>query len=145
MPTPSAFSAYQIRYPGLLAYPGWDRLQESLLSCGFDCGPGWLPLIDDTLAALDAIREQAGLAWLPIRQVKEKFGSLVIAVDDQALSDADQARVHHILEVATQQSRTRCERCGSAGTRHDDGWYITLCDACWTAWISEQATETPDI
>lgn len=67
----SAFIERQRRYPDLLAYPGWDDLMHSQLAWGFDCGPGWLPLIDIALATLNWGSQHAPTATIHVRQVKK--------------------------------------------------------------------------
>ncbi|AEJ40802.1 hypothetical protein TPY_2642 [Sulfobacillus acidophilus TPY] len=131
----SAFIERQRRYPDLLAYPGWDDLMHSQLAWGFDCGPGWLPLIDIALATLNWGSQHAPTATIHVRQVKEKFGRLTIYADLSNVPPPVRDGILSILSHLADLSTYTCEQCGQAGAlRSTGGWWQTLCDACETAW-----------
>lgn len=136
---PSAFADRQLRYPDLLAYPGWDDLMQSQLAWGFDCGPGWLSLIDTTLEALDLWRQRNLAASIRVRQIKEKFGRLAIYVDTTDVAPSTREAVLRLLSEVADRSAHTCEQCGQPGQcRSTGGWWHTVCDACEAAWQARQ-------
>lgn len=85
--------------------------------CFAECGPGWLPAIIPVLE----LCERDGVR---VAQIKEKFGTLRISVDD-GTEDVYAA----IREAESIAART-CEECGAPGVLRRGGWLKTLCDEC---------------
>ena len=111
------------RYPQLF---GPETEPRAIHAWGFECGPGWLPIIDRLCADLvDIIREE-GLAGFHILQVKEKHGSLRV----HAAGGND--RVWDRIDAAEDQSAITCEACGAHPhpIRDRNGWLSTCCDPC---------------
>ena len=117
----SAFAERQQRYPDLLAYPGWDDLMHSQLAWGFDCGPGWLPLIDIALETLDFGKKHASAARIRVLQVKEKFGRLTIYADLANILPPVRDGILAILSHLADLSTYTCESSVQPGTlgRHE--------------------------
>ncbi len=93
----------------------------------FDCGLGWLPLISDLCAKLEALQ----LGQINVTRVKEKFGELRFYVD--GVPKNKEGAFEKILIEAVERSGTTCEWCGGpAGkTFINNGYYIvTLCVDC---------------
>ncbi len=96
---------------------------------GFDCGDGWLSLI---IEACDYIvnyesahpEEVKKVGHIHFVQIKEKFGTLTIYVD-QAPEE-----VIAFLDDVRKRSKTVCEHCGKAGKIRPGGWIMCLCDEC---------------
>jgi hypothetical protein len=105
--------------------PRSDGRVTSFGSYGFQCHPGWAPLLYDLLGELERlIVERPELADMRVLQIKEKFGVLKIYVSDHASSDD----VWNLLERYQQASSEVCERCGEPGELiHTDFWARTAC------------------
>lgn len=101
---------------------------------GYECGPGWLPLIQEAQCLIDEWNEkhQDGFdTWggykLEFSQVKEKWGELCIYLNFYPDSLYDK-----MLELS-ERSRHICEHCGTEENvtlEKTHGWYMTLCPKC---------------
>jgi hypothetical protein len=104
---------------------------------GFECGDGWLQLIDDTLSEVIAWYEKNHPNELDddegfvILQVKEKYAGLRIYIG------SSYRPVFDMLSEAEKKSYTICEICGEPGRERYDGkyWYKTLCDSHFDEWM----------
>lgn len=95
------------------------RGQFSQRFSGFQCGPGWVALIDSTLRELAADCPESRIV-----QVKEKFGGLRIYLEDKTDETAKA-----ILRRAEESSLRVCEVCGAPGQRMaTHGWVRVRCD-----------------
>jgi hypothetical protein len=99
----------------------------------FECGAGWLQLINGFLAWLEPIAvelKEAGVRHIPIAvQVKEKFGRLQIYVNGIQAEFRDEAiaRKQDVLDA----SGSTCESCGQPGTmRRACAWIHVYCNPC---------------
>jgi len=111
------------RYPKL--YQGYYfPMTETCMCWGFECGDGWLKIIDNLSAEVTAIDEKNGSKTIAT-QVKEKFGGLRFYIESG--SDA----IFDLIDKAEDESFRTCETCGEPGTTRDDGWVSTECDKCW--------------
>ena len=104
------------RFPLLLAemlIPPDGPMNTSLRRFGLQCGPGWRPLLESLFEKLEA-----EIAALPegerhryrAVQIKEKFGSLRVYVDE-AVTPAMRAAI----EAAELASTTICDVCSMPG------------------------------
>ncbi|MEK7640689.1 MAG: hypothetical protein AAB389_01685 [Patescibacteria group bacterium] len=105
------------------------RAKYSFLSGvdSFDCGIGWLPLISEFCAKLEALR----LGPIKVMQVKEKFGELRFYVDNVP-KDKLEVFEKTLWEAANLSVKT-CERCGQPGriiAINKGMRIITLCEEC---------------
>lgn len=102
------------------------NLMGGIMAFGFECGDGWLPILEDLFADIDEAAKRDGLACFRVVQVKEKFGGLRVYADNG--SDATE----NLIKEAENLAWMTCERCGQAGKlrRSASGWFKTLCDAC---------------
>lgn len=83
---------------------------------GLQCGAGWARLYEPLL---QRIITEGG----EIRQVKEKYGRLVIHASGIS------PELHAALDAATEESMRVCEECGAPGRlRREGGWLKTRCD-----------------
>ena len=103
--------------------------------------PGWLGLIEQLVADLEAL---PGGENLRCRQLKEKFGTLRLYLDDQGLrSDllgggggvsispkecGLLGQAQQLIGAAEMTSGSTCYVCGAAGTMRRYGWILPLCD-----------------
>jgi len=105
-----------------------EPLNVSLMSWGCAHGDGWYNLLDEILAELYPLLQEAEQRGEEVprgAQIKEKFGTLRVYMSKY--TDA----IHDILLEAEKKSATVCESCGAAGElRADRRWIRTLCDAC---------------
>lgn len=99
-----------------------DRIPATHLG-NSSIGPGWTDLVQRLDNSLNVIRED-----YVVLQVKEKFGSLRYYTDFVG-TDSDAAK---IIRAAEAESLTICEECGGAGELQTGGWWITMCDTCYT-------------
>ncbi len=101
-------------FPDLYA----NRILETCMCWGFDCGDGWEPLIrrlSEKLSKIDGVRAE---------QVKEKFGTLRFYLDYEVEGAQD------LIDEAEEESARTCEQCGQPGKLRGGGWMVTLCDSC---------------
>jgi hypothetical protein len=90
--------------------------------CGISVGPGWEPLVLDTLNKLYEC------APLEICQIKEKFGGLRIY---WWATNIDYTQVDNIILEAEELASRTCEQCGQeAYLCIRSGWFKTLCTDC---------------
>lgn len=112
-----------------------DDMKVSLMGFGFECGDGWLRLIDKlcgdiTQYYIDNNNDKDAVV-IPecfyVVQVKEKYGSLRFYVS--CASD----KVFDLIHKAEGDSYYICEECGRRGKRFYRDmlpWVRTLCDKC---------------
>ena len=101
---------------------------------GYECGPGWVPLIRTFyLGVFDlfdlAIRaEQLKGGAFRMVQVKEKFGFLRMYYDMKEVAEREASAIHALDRFAERLSGQMCEECGAPGDRNGPGYWIrTLC------------------
>jgi len=110
--------------------------RESCLGRGFECGNGWMPLIDSLCHNIQTHIDghnkylQKGEKIIPqfiATQVKEKFGALRI------YHDGGDDYCRGLVDMAASWSWNACELCGKGGKRHvghTKGWIGSICDEC---------------
>ena len=113
-----------LRTPTLFCEGPWDVTRTSL-AFGFECGPGWFPLLQRTFSRLSRIAKEDGLD-LRVRQVKERFGTLRIY-----LSGATD-RAAKVVDEAEALSARICDLCDGAvfAPPAQTGWIVTRCAPC---------------
>jgi len=96
-------------------------MRETCMCWGFECGDGWLTIIDDLSKKITELDPNVQAA-----QVKEKFGGLRFYID----GGSDE--VHKLIEEAEEESYKTCEKCGTKEnvSQTKTGWVKTLCDKC---------------
>jgi hypothetical protein len=119
VPKPNWIEDTKLRVP--LLFQGIDEY-------GFACGEGWRGIVVTLCEKLDAM----GLRKLRVTQIKEKFGDLRFYV--QGGNDA----VSDLIRQAEMKSSTICELCGAPGHKHNNGWFLTLCEPCYATRKEEQ-------
>ncbi|MDH4567927.1 DUF2384 domain-containing protein [Pseudomonas sp. BN414] len=88
---------------------------------GFECGDGWLGLLDGTLSLLDGYASQRSVD-VYLTQVKEKFGVLRI------YSRGGDEYTELMIDIAELVSGTICEICGQRGAAwSSQGWISVRC------------------
>lgn len=80
--------------------------------------PGWLDQIEQLVADLEAL---PGGETIRCRQLKEKFGTLRLYLDDQG-------QAQQLICAAEKTSGETCYVCGAAGAMRRHGWILPLCD-----------------
>lgn len=111
-----------------------NDIKEPFELFGYECGPGWLPLIEEAKKLIDEWNKshEDGLwTWggekLQFVQVKEKWGELRIYLNfypDQMFEK--------LLELS-ERSHHICEECGSTDNvsiQDTHGWFMALCPEC---------------
>ena len=105
---------------------------------GFECGDGWLGLVDGILGFF-AKHAEGNHLKLRVTQVKGKFGQLRIynrGGDDVIRTAADMGELI---------SRSLCECCGRVGTvANEGGWIVTRCDDHFRGINCEQFRMDPE-
>ena len=102
------------------------------MAFGYECGEGWIPLIEETFDKIEEILKENPDLDFQVIQVKEKFGTLRIYVYgcNNEISD--------LIDTCTDKSAEICEVCGEKGElREKRYWYITLCDKHYEEWIKK--------
>lgn len=117
-------------------YPRFFRRQAGLPGAiddeGICCGDGWFELVEAFAAEAEAwidCRVRGGVPprfWPRAVQVKEKFGSLRIAIRGDLPDQLAERRRRLCDELST----TVCEECGRAGQLRTESFWRTRCDAC---------------
>ena len=107
------------RYPQL--FGDISNPRETGMYFGIECGPGWLPIIDECLSEIALLEED-----VRIMQIKEKFGGLCIYTNGHSPT------VSAIIRAAEDKCAKTCERCGEPGTLQTNGWYEVICPTCQT-------------
>lgn len=104
------------------------HIRGGLTAFGFECGDGWIFILEDLFAKIDEEVKKAQLASFQVVQVKEKFGELVVYVDGG--NDAIDA----LIVAASKRAAVTCEDCGKPGRmREFNEWYRTECSKCYAA------------
>lgn len=107
------------RFPRLLAV---NRYAEPRVF-GFECGDGWLGLLEGTFFLLDHYASQHSID-LVLTQVKEKFGSL------RVYSRGGDKFTELVVDMAELVSSNICDVCGGVGEAWSNhGWICTRCSA----------------
>lgn len=113
------------KYPKLFA--GKDKsLKESLMPFGFECGDGWIWLLDNLCDSIQDYVDNNKKPQPEAIQVKEKFGTLsfyMYNMDDL---------IHGMIWMAESMSSTICEKCGTTENVEfmTDGWMMVRCKEC---------------
>ena len=100
-------------------------IMHGLMAFGFECGDGWLQILEELFAKIDEIVKRDKLEYFQVVQVKEKFGGLRVYVH------GGNKEISNLITEAEKKADKICEVCGFAGETHEiDNWYTTLCDRC---------------
>jgi len=87
--------------------------------CGFHIGPGWFPVVAQTL------RDMKEAGWTgKLAQVKQKFTGLRIYIDD-----AD-SKLYDFIAEAEKKCFYLCEICGGKRENIHDNFGMALCKTC---------------
>lgn len=113
-----------LKYPELFGEPPFDP-QETLMCFGFECGDGWLPSIETFLEKVSVIVKEQKLEDFRIVQIKEKFGTLRIYVNEGT------PEIYELIKETENKSGKTCEICGEeASLSREGGWFTTICPKC---------------
>ncbi len=111
----------QDRYAFLRA----TSIQEGLMAFGFECGDGWLPILEKLFAGFQELADKDGTASrFRVTQVKQKYGTLRVYHNGGEEYEA-------LVDKAEALSAVTCEVCGQQGTMRDDFWVSVRCDRCY--------------
>jgi hypothetical protein len=97
----------------------------------FECGPGWIPLIETALTIIDRHLDRKHktnpyAGHITLDQVKEKFGGLRIYFTDHSHYSE---YIDGVFDLTEAMSEHICEECGRPGiTRNTLPWIQTLCE-----------------
>jgi hypothetical protein len=87
--------------------------------------PGWQSLVKRLLTSIDKAPTDTDSADFCLLQVKEQWGSLCFYFQ---APDRVRDQLSALVERASQESATRCMRCGKPATLADNGgWKAVLC------------------
>lgn len=106
-------------------------IYQSAMPWGFDCGPGWEPLLRELSKKLIPLVKQFNKDYPPkpeemyngfaVVQVKEKFGGL------RYYTNYSSEEIDTLIDVYETLSYKTCETCGKPGKNMGKGWYYTAC------------------
>ena len=133
--TPELDKALCEDFPGIFCDRHND-MKSTLMCWGFDCGPGWEPIIRTLCEQLTLIQKISKIRIVAL-QVKERHGSLRFYVT-QHLPEKENAAlkcwVSIIDELAysvTNKSMWICEVCGEYGSINKEGYWLSCrCKNC---------------
>lgn len=114
----------------LLKYPKIFKqkdlpMSETAMCWGIECGKGWYHLIDNLCYHLQQLTDLYNHPQIEFVQVKEKFGSLRIYVNEA--SEMQQM----LIDFVENLSSDVCENCGKPSSIIENlGWLKTLCEDC---------------
>lgn len=118
------------KYP--LLYSDKDKSMQVTAMCwGLEVGEGWLPMIDEMSAKIEAeiqqwIKDNPGAEFHPrASQVKEKYGGLRFYM----MTSTD--KMEEIISEYEALSETICDECGKPGEIKGGGWLVCNCDECY--------------
>jgi len=100
-------------------------MRSTAMMWGFECGPGWEPLIRNLSRELEAEIlkiPEVHREYICASQVKEKYGTLRFYCH----SETDE--MSRIIRYYEHKSAETCEECGKTGTLRGYGWLSTKCD-----------------
>jgi hypothetical protein len=118
------------RYP--ILYQGHTLpITQNLMAFGFECGGGWLKLIDQLSSDITELDKRDGTTTIAV-QVKEKYGGLRFYVEGG--SEA----VFEAIDKAEEESLRTCEACGEPGSLRGVGWLSTMCNKCWAPILAKE-------
>jgi RNA polymerase-binding transcription factor DksA len=102
--------------------------------CGFYCGFGWWPLLDQLCADITKELElDTDLRdMFRVDQIKEKFGGL------RFYTSAGNDAINKLIHEAEEKSYTICEDCGAPGKPRNTNWRKTRCDKCHEEFLSRK-------
>lgn len=111
-----------------------EFMKDPIEMFGYECGAGWLPLIEEAKKLIDEwneSHENGSDTWggekLQFVQVKEKWGELCIY-----LNFYPDHLYEKLLELS-ERSHHICEECGSTDNvsiQDTHGWFMALCPKC---------------
>jgi hypothetical protein len=109
----------QDRYAFLRA----TSIQNGLMAFGFECGDGWLPILN----AISRIPGTCGQGRHR-RQVPCHPGQAEVRT---LRSTTTAGGIQALVQKAEALSAVTCEVCGQQGTMRDDFWVSVRCDRCY--------------
>ncbi|MDA8215926.1 MAG: hypothetical protein M0Z64_11725 [Nitrospiraceae bacterium] len=113
--------ALQNKYEFLKA----KSIQEDLMAFGFECGDGWVPILEELFAKIDEVVKRDKIENFKVVQVKEKFGGLRVYTHN------GNDEIQNLIREAEKVAGMTCEDCGQLGiNREVNGWWRTQCDRC---------------
>jgi hypothetical protein len=96
------------------------------VECGVYIGDGWTDIVDNLCKEIEVYGQLKNIEFV-VGQVKEKFGTLRVYVDN-----ADDA-VDTFVDDAERLSESTCETCGEPGALRGNSWLYTACETCYVA------------
>ncbi|MGD0884486.1 MAG: hypothetical protein ABSA46_06345 [Thermodesulfovibrionales bacterium] len=105
-----------------------SSMQRGLrMAFGFECGDGWMSLLEDLFAKINTEAKKANLTEFKVVQVKQKFGDLVVCVVKG--NDA----IDELIGAASKKAAATREDCSKPGRKREfNEWYSTQCSKCYT-------------
>jgi len=101
------------------------NLQEGLMVFGFECGNGWIPLLEKLFSDINKIVKKEKLKDFKVVQTKEKYGGL------RVYCYYSNDEIEDLIDKAEEESYKTCEVCGSKDeVTQSKGWISSLCKKC---------------
>jgi len=112
------------KYPKIFAQKELSP-RQSLMSFGFECGDGWVGLIDELCGCLQWHTDKNSYQQVEAIQVKEKFGGL------RFYTNCKDKYLDGYIDFAEHLSFKVCDQCGSTkDITQTKGWVRTICKKC---------------
>lgn len=114
------------RFPNIFGPGPWAGENNGLLAYGFECGPGWYPLLERLCSDLSKIVQEDDLKEFQVIQVKQKLGTLRFYVRGGS------ARTFDRIRKGEREAADTCERCGTRPAKlySLSGFLVTCCEKC---------------
>ena len=110
------------KYPKLFKQYGKSP-KYSCMAWGCEIGNGWYEVFSEMCEKLSEYDVE-------LAQVKEKFGTLTVYIDNMEDDIARAKMAYDIVDEAESKSAKICEDCGDPGTMRTNGWRTVICDSC---------------
>ena len=111
-------------------------LRNNLIAFGFECGDGWLPLINELCEKIEKLIDEKypeEKEYFRVLQVKEKYAGLRFYISSAP------GEIHELIDEYENKSYHICENCRSEEAKERElyRWYYTRCDNCWNTIVEE--------
>lgn len=119
-------AALVARYPDIFKRESNGRV----MAPGYpSVGDGWRDLVETAIRRIAIAVAAAPTGSLKIGQIKEKFGTLRLYLDNcSGLPEATCAAIDEAICLSEARSACTCEQCGEPGQLYDKGGYVfTAC------------------
>lgn len=112
------------KYPEIFGVRPFDST-TSLMEYGFECGDGWLSILENLFEKISVIVKRDNLIDFRVVQVKEKFGDLRVYTNNS------NQEIKDLIRDAEKLCSISCSECGELSSHTTKGgWISNFCEKC---------------